>query len=370
MVTFQHLELLLLHPSILTARPWEMDHPKRTAFLKNHHFSGAIWILGEVSLFSCLFVPLPHPKTDWWHSSEVCYFKHETWQPENLTYRYLQHMIILGYPFVKFQGNLNPHLWQSRGRCLDNFAMALRWAKGADCLRQAFCWHKSTLWDCKWPWTCWNVFFKYELWKITWYKCDLLCIFVGYKYKYVNMNQPVNLGSLFVRGNLDYPSSFLAGGAVITIQNPSTISREIHMHGNLFDIALSFNTCLFKGVCKCTTPCMTSKLKPNQFQNGISWYCWWQKSCTTWNIYKPCKGIFTISTGDRRISEPLTVSLYHDRPSNTHCGSVSPSPNHQQLAHSPWDDLFRQTLLDAAGSSWRLLRPQGAENSSRGLKIL
>ena len=39
-------------------------------------------------------------------------------------------------------------------------------------------------------------------------------------------------------------------------------------------------------------------------------YNWWKKSCTTWDVQKPCKqwGFqLPTSTGDRRISEPSTV---------------------------------------------------------------
>ena len=37
-------------------------------------------------------------------------------------------------------------------------------------------------------------------------------------------------------------------------------------------------------------------------------YCWWKKSCTTQHVGNPVNNeIFTISTGDRRISEPSTV---------------------------------------------------------------
>ena len=39
-----------------------------------------------------------------------------------------------------------------------------------------------------------------------------MCMYIGYKFRYININQPVDLGFLFVRGNLDYPSSFLGGG--------------------------------------------------------------------------------------------------------------------------------------------------------------
>ena len=39
------------------------------------------------------------------------------------------------------------------------------------------------------------------------------------------------------------------------------------------------------------------------------WYCWWKKSCTTQHVWNPVNNrIFTISTGDRRISEPSTVA--------------------------------------------------------------
>ena len=38
------------------------------------------------------------------------------------------------------------------------------------------------------------------------------------------------------------------------------------------------------------------------------------KSCTTWDVYDPVKnGIFAKKTGDRRISEPSTVSSLEDR---------------------------------------------------------
>ena len=37
-------------------------------------------------------------------------------------------------------------------------------------------------------------------------------------------------------------------------------------------------------------------------------YCWWKKSCTTWDVWNLVENwIFSISTGDRRISEPSTV---------------------------------------------------------------
>ena len=37
-------------------------------------------------------------------------------------------------------------------------------------------------------------------------------------------------------------------------------------------------------------------------------YCWWKKSCTTWDVWNPIKnGIFTISTGARFL--PSTVSI-------------------------------------------------------------
>ena len=47
-------------------------------------------------------------------------------------------------------------------------------------------------------------------------------------------------------------------------------------------------------------------------------YCWWLKSCTTWDVWNPrISGIFTISTGKRRISEPSTVVTPEDTDSQT-----------------------------------------------------
>ena len=62
------------------------------------------------------------------------------------------------------------------------------------------------------------------------------------------------------------------------------------------------------------------------------WNCWWKKSCTTqhaWNLVN--NGIFTISTGDRRISEPSTEppSFESPRPSHQHI-------NRQTTSQLPW----------------------------------
>ena len=52
---------------------------------------------------------------------------------------------------------------------------------------------------------------------------------------------------------------------------------------------------------------MIAKLKyeKNAKQNVVKTYCWWKKPCPTWHVWNPVNnGIFIISTGDRRISEP------------------------------------------------------------------
>ena len=56
----------------------------------------------------------------------------------------------------------------------------------------------------------------------------------------------------------------------------------------------------------------------NLVQHG-QWYCWWKKSCTTQYVRNPVNnGLFTISTGERRISEPSTVnSQYLDLSTNS-----------------------------------------------------
>ena len=135
----------------------------------------------------------------------------------------------------------------------------------------------------------------------------------------------------------------------------------INFHRNFFDIALSSNTCLFRGT---TVPLFAWHPNSNQINfktvshgtvDGRD------PAPPAWNVlYKPCIKMryLRYQLVIAGFFKPSTLSLYHDGPSiNIIVGRVSHSPNHQQLPTVTLRcDLFGQTLLDTkAWSSWRLL---------------
>ena len=143
---------------------------------------------------------------------------------------------------------------------------------------------------------------------------------------------------------------------VLMIPNPSKHHPLIDLRGNIYINIICFISNL--NICQpasLTFDLVEHRITQSRLVGIFWWYCWWMKSCTTWDVQNHVnKGIFTISTGAGFL--PSTVCHI----SSSHLGQQANMPSNRKdrpSTFSPWrfipQSFMPRRKAAGAGSSKR-----------------